>query len=227
MVRPGPLSGGRCARAGLGAGAAQPGRPLGRRPAGRVCSTGCALRLVSAAHAAAPSFSPGAARSGIARGPVPSRPVIPGPAHLPWEGRSTAHALDLEPANAARDRSAEIPSVGAAPLVTTGRSPREVPSICGAIVGGGAARWQAATALRPRWTAVRRWTYDLRPGQGDLRVTCESKTMRATSSGWPAAAATPSGSTPPVLASTRGSSAWRAVRSARVSPPTVTRLLMR
>src|SRR5437762_2109770 len=32
--------------------------------------------------------------------------------------------------------------------------------------------------------------------------------MRATSSGWPAAAATPSGSTPPVLASTRGSSAW-------------------
>jgi hypothetical protein len=84
----------------------------------------------SAAHAAAPSFSPGAARSGIARGPVPSRPVIPGPTHLPWEGRSTAHALDLEPANAARDRSAEIPSVGAAPLVTTGRSPREVPSIC-------------------------------------------------------------------------------------------------
>jgi hypothetical protein len=66
----------------------------------------------SAAHAAAPSFSPGAARSGIARGPVPSRPVIPGPTHLPWEGRSTAHALDLERANAARDRSAEIPSVG-------------------------------------------------------------------------------------------------------------------
>jgi hypothetical protein len=99
MVRPGPLSGGRCARAGLGAGAAQPGRPLGRRPAGRVCSTGCALRLVSAAHTAAPSFSPGAARSGIARGPVPSRPVIPGPAHLPWEGRSTAHALDLERTN--------------------------------------------------------------------------------------------------------------------------------
>jgi hypothetical protein len=110
-VRPGPLSGGRCARAGLGAGAAQPGRPPGRRPAGRVCSTGCALRLVSAAHAAAPSFSPGAARSGIARGPVPSRPVIPGPAHLPWEGRSTAHALDLERANAAPDRSAEIRSV--------------------------------------------------------------------------------------------------------------------
>src|SRR5215211_2174547 len=66
----------------------------------------------SAAHAAAPSFSPGAARSGIAQGPVPSRPVIPGSTHLPWEGRSTAHALDLERANAARDRSAEITSVG-------------------------------------------------------------------------------------------------------------------
>jgi hypothetical protein len=206
MVRPGPLLGGRCARAGLGAGAAQPGRPLGRRPAGRVCSTGCALRLVSAAHAAAPSFSPGAARSGIARGPVPSRPVIPGPTHLPWEGRSTAHALDLEPANAARDRSAEIPSVGAAPLVTTSRSPREVPSICRATVGGEAARWQAATA---GGRVGRR--FGVGPTICALaRVTYESKTMRAASSGWPAAAATPSGSTPPVLASTRGSSAWRA-----------------
>jgi hypothetical protein len=206
MVRPGPLSGGRCARAGLGAGAAQSGRPPGRRPAGRVCSTGCALRLVSAAHAAAPSFSPGAARSGIARGPVPSRPVIPGPTHLPWEGRSTAHALDLERTNAAPDRSAEIPSVGAAPLVTTSRSPREVPSICRATVGGEAARWQAATA---GGRVGRR--FGVGPTICALaRVTYESKTMRATSSGWPAAAATPSGSTPPVLASTRGSSAWRA-----------------
>src|SRR5829696_7302998 len=121
MVRPGPLSGGRCARAGLDADAAQSGRPLGRRPAGRVCSTGCALRLVSAAHAAAPSFSPGAARSGIARGPVPSRPVIPGPAHLPWEGRSTARALNLEWANAAPDRYVEVTTSLAVPLVTTSR----------------------------------------------------------------------------------------------------------
>src|SRR5215207_1556656 len=52
----------------------------------------------SAAHAAAPSFSPGAARSGIARGPVPNKPVIPPPPISPWEGRSTAHALDLEQA---------------------------------------------------------------------------------------------------------------------------------
>src|SRR5829696_2137352 len=157
MVRPGPLSGGRCARAGLDADAAQSGRPLGRRPAGRVCSTGCALGLVPPAHAAAPSFSPGAARSGIARGPVPSRPVIPGLAHPQVErGRSLAPALDLERANAAPDKSAEITSVGAAPLLTTGRSPREVPSICEATVGGGTARWQAATAWRPRWTAVRR-----------------------------------------------------------------------
>jgi hypothetical protein len=60
----------------------------GRRPR-RACD-GCLqhrLRLVPAAHAAAPSFSPGAARSGIARGPVPSRPVIPGPRPSPsWEG---------------------------------------------------------------------------------------------------------------------------------------------
>jgi hypothetical protein len=205
MVRPGPLSGGRCARAGLGAGAAQPGRPPGRRPAGRVCSTGCALRLVSAAHAAAPSFSPGAARSGIARGPVPSRPVIPGPAHLPWEGRSTAHALDLERATPPGTGPQKYPALVAAPLVTTGRSPREVPSICGAIVGGGAARWQAATA---GGRVGRR--FGVGPTICALaRVTYESKTMRAASSGWPAAAATPSGSTPPVLASTRGSSAWR------------------
>jgi hypothetical protein len=90
-------------------------------PAGRVCSTGCALRLVFGGTRCGPELPPGAARSGIARGPVPSRPVIPGPAHLPWEGRSTTHALDLERANAARDRSAEIPSVGAALLVTSGR----------------------------------------------------------------------------------------------------------
>ena len=37
-----------------------------------------------------------------------------------------------------------------------GWSPREVPSICGVTDGGGAARWQAATAWRPRWTAVQR-----------------------------------------------------------------------
>src|SRR5829696_8957352 len=129
MVRPGPLSGGRCARAGLDADAAQSGRPLGRRPAGRVCSTGCALRLVASAHAAAPSFSPGAARSGIARGPVPSRPVIPGLAHPQvGRGRSVARALDLEWANAAPDRYVEVITSLAA-LATTAVI-REMPSIC-------------------------------------------------------------------------------------------------
>jgi hypothetical protein len=76
-----------------------------------VCSTGCAWHLILAAHAAAPSFHPGPRGAALLGGLIPSRPVIPGPTPLPWEGRSTAHALDLERANAARDRSAEIPSV--------------------------------------------------------------------------------------------------------------------
>jgi hypothetical protein len=116
--------------------------PSWQAPVGRaigVCSTGCALGLVPAAHAAAPSFYPGPRGAALLGGLIPSRPVIPGPTPLPWEGRSTAHARNLERANATRDRSAEIPSVGAAPLVTTGRSSREVPSICEAIVGGGTA----------------------------------------------------------------------------------------
>jgi hypothetical protein len=171
-----------------------------------------------------PELPPGAARSGIARGPVPSRPVLPGPHPYPhWEGRSTARAPTLERANAAPDRYVEVTTSLAAPLVTTGRSPREVPSICRTIVGGGTARWQAATALRPRWTAVRRGPRIC----AMARVTYESKTMQATSSGWPATAATPSESTPPAAASTRGSSPWRAARSTMVSLPTVTRLPMR
>jgi hypothetical protein len=59
----------------------------GRRPR-RACN-GCLqhrLRLVPAAHAAAPSFSPGAARSGIARGPVPAGPSSAVPPISPWEG---------------------------------------------------------------------------------------------------------------------------------------------
>ena len=88
------------------------GDHLAGAPQGASVSTGCALRLVFGGTRCGPELPPGAARSGIARRPVPSRPVIPGPAHLPWEGRSTAHALGLEPAYAARDRSAEITSVG-------------------------------------------------------------------------------------------------------------------
>jgi len=85
-----------------------------------VWSTGCALCLVASAHAAAPSFYPGAARSGIARGPVPSRPVIPGLAHPQvGRGRSVAHALDLEWANAAPDRYVEL-TTSVAALATTG-----------------------------------------------------------------------------------------------------------
>ena len=56
-------------------------------------------------------------------GPVPSRPVIPGPTHLPWEGRSTARALNPEWANAASDRYVEVTTSLAAPLVTTGSHP--------------------------------------------------------------------------------------------------------
>src|SRR5215218_4071723 len=63
----------------------------GRRPVGRamgVCSTGCALRLVRCTRRG-PELPPGAARSGIARGPVPNKPVIPGPTYSlgragPW-----------------------------------------------------------------------------------------------------------------------------------------------
>jgi hypothetical protein len=47
-----------------------------------------------------------------------------------------ARALDLERANAARDRYVEVTTSVAAPLVSTGRSPRDVPSICEATVGG-------------------------------------------------------------------------------------------
>jgi hypothetical protein len=94
-----------------------------------VGSIGCALRLVVPAHAAAPSFSPGAARSGIARGPVPSRPVIPGLARPQvGRGRSLARALDLEWANAAPGRYVEVITSLAA-LATLGVI-REMPSIC-------------------------------------------------------------------------------------------------
>jgi hypothetical protein len=89
MVRPGPLSGGRCARAGLGAGAAQPGRPPGRRSAGRVCSTGCALRLVFGGTRRGPElFTRGRAerhRSGACpqqtRHPRPRPSPLGGPVH--------------------------------------------------------------------------------------------------------------------------------------------------
>jgi hypothetical protein len=57
MVRPGPLSGGRCARAGLGAGAAQPGRPPGRRPAGRVCKHRLRVALGFRRHTPRPRAS--------------------------------------------------------------------------------------------------------------------------------------------------------------------------
>src|SRR5215212_8341540 len=67
-----------------------------------------------------PELLPGAARSGIARGPVPSRPVIPGLAHPQvGRGRSVAHALDLEWANAAPDRYVEL-TTSVAALATTG-----------------------------------------------------------------------------------------------------------
>jgi hypothetical protein len=96
-----------------------------------VCSTGCALRLVRCTRRGPELFTRGRAerhRSGAC--PQQARHPRPRPYPL-WEGRSTAHALDLERANAAPDRSAEVTTSVAAPLVTTGRSPREVPSIRG------------------------------------------------------------------------------------------------
>jgi hypothetical protein len=117
-----------------------------------------------------PELPPGAARSGIARGPVPSRPVIPGLAH-PQAGRAGPWLVPWAWSGQTPRGTGpqKYPALVAAPLVTTGRSPREVPSIGKATVGGGAARSQAAIAWRPRWTAVRRRPYDLRHGQGDLR----------------------------------------------------------
>jgi len=171
-----------------------------------------------------PELPPGAARSGIARGPVPSRPIIPGPTHIPF-GKAGPRLMPWTWSGQTPRPTGpqKYPGLVAAPLVTTGRSPREVPSICGATVGGGAARWQAATAggrvgrrfgVEPRICAMARATYESKDHAGHTF--------------WVAAtAATPSGSTPPAAASTCGSSPWRAARSTRVSAPTVTRLSMR
>jgi hypothetical protein len=76
---------------------------------------------------------------------------------------------------------------------------------------------------RPRWTAVRRWTYDLRPGQGDY----ESKD-NAGHKFWVARC----GRYAIRIDATRpGVYPWfitlEGRMSARVSSPTVTRLLMR
>jgi hypothetical protein len=90
-------------------------------------------------------------------GACPRRPVIPGPTHIPF-GRAGPRLMPWTWSRQTPPRTGpqKYPALAAAPLVTTGRSPREVPSICRATVGDEAARWQAATALRPRWTAVRR-----------------------------------------------------------------------
>jgi hypothetical protein len=112
-----------------------------------VCSTGCALRLISAAHAAAPSFHPGPRGAASLGGLSPASPSSPAPPNSLGRGRSMARALDLERANAVRDRYVEVTTVGDG---SSGRSPREVPSICGATVGGEGARRQTSTAWRPR-----------------------------------------------------------------------------
>ena len=87
----------------------------GRRPAGRamgVCSTvaGCAwFRL----HTPRPRASTRGRAERHRSGACPQQARHPRPRPPPsWEGRSMARALGLERANAARDRSAEIPSVG-------------------------------------------------------------------------------------------------------------------
>jgi hypothetical protein len=110
------------------------------------CSIGGALRLFPAVHAAAPSLDPGPRGAALLWSLFPSRPVIPVPPTPKLGGRSMARALVLERANAAPHRYVEVTTL-AASLVTTGRSPCEGPPICRAIVGGGAARCQPATAL--------------------------------------------------------------------------------
>jgi hypothetical protein len=151
-----------------------------------------------------PELLPGAARSGVARGPVPSRPIIPaspapksggaGPWLVPWtwSGKRRAGQLRRSDHLAGSSGHNRCPPRAAVDRQVTN--------------GGGAARWQAATA---RGGVGRRVALNLRSAPW-ARVTYESKTMRATGSGWPATAATPSGSTPPAAASTRGSSPWRA-----------------
>jgi hypothetical protein len=117
----------------------------GRRPIGRamgVCRTGCALCLVRVAHAAAPSFSPGAARSGIARGPVPHQTRDPRPRPYP-PLRGPVHGSCPGP-GAGKHRPGQVRRTTQRwwRLLWSQRaaSPREVPSICGVTVGGGAGR---------------------------------------------------------------------------------------
>jgi hypothetical protein len=146
----------------------------------------------SAAHAAAPSFHPGprgAASLGGLSPADPSSPALPispgraGPRPMPWTwSGQTPRGTGPQ----------KYPALVAVPLVTTGRSPREVPSIC----------------------ALARVTYEGKDNAGHKFwvARCGRYAIRidATRPG-----------------STTGSSAWRAVRSARVSSPTVTRLLVR
>ena len=104
-----------------------------------VCVTGWALRLVPAAHDAAPGEGPGP-RGAALLSACPQQAVIPhpGPARSHWQGRSTARALDLERANDAPGRSVEVPTDGGSSwgrngsVTPPGRS--DVPSE----VGGGA-----------------------------------------------------------------------------------------
>jgi hypothetical protein len=86
------------------------GAPVGR--AMGVCSTGCAWRVVRR-HTPRPRASTRGRAERHRSGACPSRPVILGLAHPQvGRGRSMARALNLVRANAAPDRSAEIPSVG-------------------------------------------------------------------------------------------------------------------
>ncbi len=111
----------------------------GRRPVRRatdVCSTGCALRLVRVAHAAAPSFRPGprgAASLGGLSPADPSSPAPPispgsaGPRLMPWTWSGQTPRGTGPQKYPALVRLLWSHRVG---------RPREVPSICGATVGG-------------------------------------------------------------------------------------------
>jgi hypothetical protein len=100
----------------------------GRRSVGQargVWSTGCAWRLVLAAHAAAPSFHPGPRGAASLGGLSPAGLVIPGPAPIPFEGAGPwLMPWTWSGQTPPRIGVQKYPALVAAPLVTTGSHQR-------------------------------------------------------------------------------------------------------
>src|SRR5215216_382842 len=171
-----------------------------------------------------PELSPGAARSGIARGLSPAGLVIPGPAHIPFE-RAGPWLMPWTWSGQTPPRTGlqKYPALVAAPLVTTGSHQRGAIDLrgnrrrrSGPLAGRhrlGAAL-DRGSAFEPTICAMARVTYESKDHAGHKfwvarygRYAIRIDATRA--------------------ASTRGSSPWRAARSATGWPPSVTRLPMR